>query len=90
MEGFKVFALTRIWHHLDANCYFSPPSVATGSTVGKLTPESMRSSWEEKESWNLAKGEIQAQVSSHLSHTVPNSEETEEKKNLLFQSISLW
>lgn len=33
-----------------------------------------------KESWNLAKGEIQARVSSHLSHTVPNSEETEEKK----------
>lgn len=36
-----------------------------------------------KESWNLAKGDIQARVSSHLSHTVPNSEETEEKSLIL-------
>lgn len=57
------------------------PSVATGSTVGKLTPESVRSSQEE--SWNLAKGDIRARVSSHLSLTVPNSEETEEKSLIL-------
>lgn len=81
MEDF--IALTRIWHHLDANCYFSPTSVATGSTVGKIDSWVNEIFMGRKESWNLAKGEIQARVSSHLSHTVPNSEETEEKKSLI-------
>lgn len=36
-----------------------------------------------KESWNLAKGDIRAGASSHLSHTVLYSEETEEKSLIL-------
>lgn len=53
--------------------------VATGSTVGKLDSWVSEIFRGRKESWNLAKGDIQAQVSSHLSHVVPNSEGTEEK-----------